>query len=211
MGSHSGVVGAALPIMYTAPSAVVGGEYRVRPAIAVRPYRGGAQARTDMPFQFVKGHPTDYAIATTQAGPDALTALVGAINGALQLAVSGGYAHPQHINRLAAIADALEGIPLEEIAELYGQNHAQAAGEVVGFSFGGLLKKAGKLAIKATPLASKAVQFIPGIGPVASSALDIAAKGAQMMQKGGGGKPKIARGAGTPASPAVPAVKASLP
>lgn len=208
MGQHSGVVGACLPIMYTAPSAVVGGEYRVRPAIAIRGYRGGIQARTDMPFQFVKGHPTDYAIATTQSAPSATTALVGAIEGALQLAVAGGYAHPQHINRLAAIADALEGIPLEEIAGLYGDSHAQAAGEVLdGFSF----KKLAKGALKPVPMASKLVQFVPGVGPIASSALDIAAKTASKLTTSKGRKAPIARGAGTPSSPAVPAEGPSNP
>lgn len=209
MGQPSPIVGAALPIMYTAPSAVVGGIYQVRPAIALRGYRGGIQARADMPLQFVRGHATDYAMATTQAAPSATTALVGAIEGALQLAVAGGYAHPQHINRLAAIADALEGMPLEEIAELYGNTHAQAAGEVLdGFSFKKLAKGALKAGLKMAPMASKLVQFVPGVGPIASSALDIAAKGAQALSKGGGRRPAqspIARGQGTPESPAVPA------
>jgi len=209
MGQPSPIVGAALPIMYTAPSAVVGGIYQVRPAIALRGYRGGIQARADMPLQFVKGHATDYAMATTQAAPSATTALVGAIEGALQLAVAGGYAHPQHINRLAAIADALEGMPLDEIASLYGDAHAQAAGEVLdGFSFKKLAKGALKTGLKFAPMASKLVQFVPGVGPIASSALDIAAKGAQALSKGrpAAARPSpIARGAGTPQSPAVPA------
>ncbi len=206
MGQHSGVVGAALPIMYTAPSAVVGGAYTVRPALALRGFRGGVQARADMPLQFVKGHPTDYAIATTQAAPGATQALVGAIEGALQLAVAGGYAHPQHINRLAAIADALEGMSLDDIAELYGATHAKAAHDaVVGFSFGGLAKGLLKKAVPFAPMASKLVQFVPGVGPIASSALDIAAKAAPMLMKEGGGKPRFKGGAGTPESPAVPA------
>jgi hypothetical protein len=215
MGQPTGVVGASLPIMYTAPSAVVGGVYNVRPALAMRGFRGGVQARADMPMQFVKGHPTDYAIATTQAAPSASAALVGAIEGALQLAVAGGYAHPQHINRLAAIADALEGIPLEEIAACYGDEHAAAAQEaVVGFSLKKLAKGALKTGLKMAPMASKLVQFVPGIGPVASSALDIAAKGASMLQKGKGAADVVrqaaraaapfSRGAATPESPAVP-------
>lgn len=216
MGQPQQLIGAALPIMYTAPSAVVGGEYRVRPAIAIRGYRGGIQARTDMPLQFVRGQPTDYAMATSHAAPSATTALVGAIEGALQLAVAGGYAHPQHINRLAAIADALEGIPLDEIAGLYGNSHAQAAGEVLdGFSLKKFAKGALKTGLKMAPMASKLVQFVPGIGPIASSALDIAAKGASMLNKPGaprGAAPSpIARGAGTPSSPAVPAPGPSNP
>lgn len=216
MGQPQQLIGAALPIMYTAPSAVVGGEYRVRPAIAIRGYRGGIQARTDMPLQFVRGQPTDYAMATSHAAPSATTALVGAIEGALQLAVAGGYAHPQHIARLAAIADALEGIPLDEIAGLYGAAHAQAAGEVLdGFSLKKFAKGALKTGLKMAPMASKLVQFVPGIGPIASSALDIAAKGASMLNKPGaprGAAPSpIARGAGTPESPVVPAPGPSNP
>jgi hypothetical protein len=99
-------------------------------------------------------------------------------------------------------------MPLDEIAELYGNKHAQAAGEVLdGFSSKKLAKGALKTGLKMAPMASKLVQFVPGVGPIASSALDIAAKGAQALSKGGGGaRPSpIARGAGTPQSPAVPA------
>lgn len=222
MGQPAGVVGAFVPVMYTAPSAVVGGEYRVRPALAMRGYRGGIQARADMPLQFVRGCATDYALATTQAGPTATAALVGAIEGALQLAVAGGHADPAHVNRLAAIADALEGMPLHEIAELYGAQHAQAAGEVLaGFDIKKFGKSALKTGLKFAPMASKLVQFVPGIGPVASSALDIAAKGAQMALTASdisaakkqaaraaarAAQPSpIAYGAATPTSPAVPA------
>jgi hypothetical protein len=156
-----------------------------------------------MPVQFVRGTATDYAMASTHAGPSASTALVGAIEGALQLAVAGGYAHPQHISRLAAIADALEGMSLEEIESLYGRTHAQAAGEVLdGFS----LKKLAKGALKFAPGASKLIQFVPGLGPIASTALDIAAKGASSVLKD---RPRAAparapQGAGTPQSPMVP-------
>ncbi len=200
MGQTQPIVGAALPIMYTAPSAVVGGLYTVRPALALRGYRGGMQARADMPMQFVPGEATDYAIATTQAAEGATAALVGAINGALQLAVAGGYAHPDHIDRLAAIADALEGVSLDDISELYGEDHAQAAGEVLeGFSFGKMMKGIAKGAVKMAPVASKLVQFVPGVGPIASTALDItAAEAAKRMAKGGkggkGGKGRATQG-----------------
>jgi hypothetical protein len=100
-------------------------------------------------------------------------------------------------------------MPLDEIAELYGNTHAQAAGEVLdGFSFKKLAKGALKTGLKFAPMASKLVQFVPGVGPIASSALDIAAKGAQALSKGrpAAGRPSpIARGQGTPQSPAVPA------
>lgn len=203
MGQPAQLIGAALPLMYTAPSAVVGGAYIVRPAIALRGFRGAAQARADMPWHWRehledKPKPSDYAMATLHTAPLASTALVGAIEGALELAIAGGYAHPAHISRLAAIADAVEGIPLDEIAQCYGDEHAAAAEQAVVGMFGGLakglMKGAGKI-IKA-PMASKLVRFVPGIGPVASTALDIA-----QSQSKGKAKPK---GKGTPADPMVP-------
>ena len=214
MGQPQQLIGAALPLMYTAPSAVVGGTYIVRPAIAMRGFRGGVQARADMPWHWRehledKPKPSDYAMSTLHTAPVASTALVGAIEGALELAIAGGYSTPAHINRLAALADAVEGVPFDEIAECYGDEHAAAAREFVG-AFG-FVKKLAKGALKAMPMASKLVQFIPGIGPVASSALDITAKAAKALQKrgggggGGGGAPaRTPRGAGTPSSPVIP-------
>lgn len=204
MGQPTGVVGAALPLMYTAPSAVVGGAYIVRPQIALRPFRGGAQARTDMPIHTgVSGHlqPSDYAMASIQHGATPQQALVGAIEGALQLAIAGGYAPQSHISRLAAIADAVEGIPLDEVAACYGEEHARAAAEVVG-AFG-FLKKSAKGLVKAMPMASKLVKFVPGVGPLASTALDVTSK--LVQKRGGGGRAAPApRGQGTPQSPVVP-------
>lgn len=210
MGQPQQLIGAALPLMYTAPSAVVGGAYIVRPAIALRGFRGGAQARADMPWHWRehlsdKPQATDYAMSTLHSAPVASTALVGAIEGALELAIAGGYSTPAHINRLAAIADAVEGIPLDEIAACYGDEHAEAARQFVGaFSF----KKLAKGALKAVPMASKLVKFVPGIGPIASTALDITAKAAKGLSRGGS-RPQAApqaapRGEGTPESPIVP-------
>lgn len=204
MGQPAQLIGAALPLMYTAPSAVVGGSYIVRPAIALRGFRGGAQARADMPWHWRehlsdKPKPSDYAMATLHTAPVASTALVGAIEGALELAIAGGYAHPAHVNRLAAIADAIEGIPLQEIAQCYGDEHAAAAEQaLVGFSLKGLAKGVAKAAT--SPMGSKLIRFVPGIGPVASTALDIAHDASKGKGKG---KPKPT-GKGTPDSPMVP-------
>lgn len=218
MGQPHPIVGAALPLMYTAPSAVVGGAYLVRPAIALRGFRGGAQARADMPWHWRehlrdKPTPTDYAMTTLHTAPLASTALVGAINGALELAIAGGYAHPAHISRLAAIADAVEGVPLDEVAACYGDEHAIAAEQVIGSFFGKLANVAkqglsfvpgGSAALKLAtgPLGSKLIQFIPGVGPIASTALDLA-KGPLASALSRGGAP-ARQGAGTPSSPIVP-------
>src|SRR5258706_3949910 len=45
----SGIIGAALPLMY-GPSSVVGGAYIVRPQIPMRPVPGPGQARPDLPW-----------------------------------------------------------------------------------------------------------------------------------------------------------------
>ena len=196
-GIAAGVYGAALPLMYTAPSAVVGGAYIVRPAIAMREFRGGVQARADMPWNWRehlddKPRPTDYAMATLHSAPLASTALTGAIVGALELAVAGGYADPSHISRLAAIADAIDGVPFEEIAACYGEEHAVAAEQVVGSFFGKAWRKAKKMAGKGLKFATrmvpgadlalkfagsglgkKLISFVPGIGPIATSALEV--------------------------------------
>lgn len=175
MGQPQGVVGAALPRMFE--NAVVGGSYIVRPQIALRPVRGAWQARADMPWHWRehledKPTPTDYAMTTLHTAPLASTALTGAIDGAIFLGEAAGYAHPAHVNRLLAIADACEGADLDELAGIYGDEDALAAQQIVGSFFGSIAN----VVKKATPFVSKGVQFIPGVGPVASTALDVAQK-----------------------------------
>jgi hypothetical protein len=175
MGQPQSVVGAALPLMYTAPSAVVGGVYRVRPAIAMRPIPGGMQSRVDLPWfsreqQGDPMQPTDYAMVTLHGARSPDDALVGAIEGACRLGVAAGFAHPDHLDRLAAIAEALDGMPLNEVSDLYGDSHAAAAEQVIGSLWGGIKN----IARKATgPLASRLVKFVPGVGPIASEAMDV--------------------------------------
>jgi hypothetical protein len=209
---HPGVIGAALPLMYTAPSAVVGGAYIVRPALAMRPFRDKIQARADLPWHWRehlkdKMTPTDYAMATLHSDPVASTALTGAIEGACRLGIAGGFAHPAHIARLNAIAEAIEGEDIRDIAARYGEQHALAAAEVVGSFFGKIAKGASSfvkkvpgagmaLKLATSPLGKKAISFIPGIGPVASTALSILPKG------GGGARPAA------PAARAAPTVQA---
>jgi hypothetical protein len=61
-------------------------------------------------------------------------------------------------------------MPLNEVSDLYGNSHAAAAEQVIGSLWGGIKS----LARKATgPLTSKLVQFVPGVGPIASTALDV--------------------------------------
>jgi len=156
--------------------ASVSGAYAVRPQIAMRPVRGAFQARADMPWQWREKlddppSPTDTAIATLHTAPVAHTALVGALDGACQLALAGGYADPEHINRLSCLADACEGHDYNELAEVYGEEHARAAKQIVGSFFGSLFHAITSpiRAITHLPIIRNVLPFaklIPGIGPV---------------------------------------------
>lgn len=170
----SGVMGAWLPPMIEAPRGV-SGAYIVRPQIAMRPMRGWIQARADLPWHW-RDHledpatPSDYAMTTLHTAPIASTALTGAILGAVELGEAAGISTDDHIDRLCALADAINGALWDELAGTYGEENANAAAAVVGSFWKGLAKAAHA----AMPFASKAVQFVPGVGPVASTALDLA-------------------------------------
>lgn len=196
--------GAVLPLMQ--PASVVGGHFEPRPSLAIRPFPRGFQARVDVPWYSpgVNGDsvPTDYAMTALHSAPVASQALVGAVCGAIELAEAAGYANPEHLARLAAVADACNGCPPHELEHRYGPQHAAAAQQLVGSFFGDVFKAAtspfqaaahfvqhpslSNLTHMATdpftsamhlaqPLARMAApiaNFIPGIGPLASSALN---------------------------------------
>jgi hypothetical protein len=187
MGRHRGNRGASVAPMVTSAGSAVVGSYLLRPSIALRPVYGQWQARADIPWQWreksllPQPSANDMAMTTLHTSPVASTALTGAINGAIHLADSSGFADEDHLQRLAAIADAAQGCGWADLAEVYGEDHANAAISVVG-SFWGSIANVAK---KALPVVSKAVQFIPGVGPVASSALDLASG---FIPDGKGGK-----------------------
>lgn len=203
MGVPRGVQGAWLPLM-NEPASVVGA-YAVRPQIAMRPVRGAYQARADMPWQWKEkldepASPTDYAMSTLHTAPVASTALVGALDGAVELAIAGGYADPEHVARLCCLADAVEGADWNELAAVYGEEEANAAQQIVGSFFGSLFKgiTAPLRAVAKIPFVKQAVSFIPGVGPVASMALSAAEK-----LKFPAGHPAAPRVVPTPAGPRV--------
>lgn len=173
--------------MPTSRSAVVGA-YIVRPQIAMRPVYGQFQARADLPWNWRehldldKPTPTDYAMTALHTAPVASTALVGAICGALKTAEAANAGDPEHLDRLAAIAEYVQGVHPDEIAEVYGIDHLEAAEAVVGSFWGGLKNIVKSVA----PIASKAISFVPGVGPIASTALDVATS---LIPSGGGPKP----------------------
>jgi hypothetical protein len=186
-----GVVGAVLPVMFN-PTELQGvgddlGEYIVRPSIALRPApRNAWQARVDLPWheQEQRIHlPTDYAMTTLHGHAHAAQALVGALEGAAKLGLAGGYAHPDHIARIGAICDTIDGVAYEDIAACYGEAHAQAADQFVGSFLSKAwkgVKKGAKAVAKGAkaiaPLASRVLKFVPGVGPLASEAIDFARK-----------------------------------
>lgn len=201
-GIPHGVRGAVLPLMFEQPQGVHGA-YIVRPQIAVRPVRGGFQARADMPWHWRehlsdKPTPTDYALTALHTAPLAHTALTGAIDGACELAECSGASTEDHINRMCALSDAIEGVDFDELAQIYGDEAAEAASQVVG-AFG-FLKHLNPLkavsVLTHNPLAQMASNFIPG----GRAALDLANQ-AQSMMPGGGAH----HAANIPGAPSFPA------
>jgi len=178
MGQHRGIIGGVLPLMY-GQTAVVGGvvgAYIMKPEIAVRPVRGQYQARADLPWYWGdhlmadKATPTDYAMTALHSAPTAATALTGAIDGVRELAHANGCGRRSDLRRLGALSDYIAGVPYEAIAEVWGDDTAAHA-QMVGWGF---LKKLGKIVSPIANLARGAIKFVPGIGPVADTALNTA-------------------------------------
>jgi hypothetical protein len=180
-----GVMGAWVPVMKERVHGV-GGTFIATPHLALRPVadRMGQveswQARADLPWHWQPGNsPADVAMVTLHQSPVSDQAVVGAVLGALQLGEASGYAHPDHVDRMAAIADACNGASWEELAEQYGPEHANAVSGIVEGFFGKALKKIGKVAkgglkfITKNPLGKLATSLIPGAS-LATTAFNMA-------------------------------------
>lgn len=176
-----GVRGAWLPVMWQRRPSSVSGAYIAQPQLALRPIADqygqpeAWQARADLPWHWGPPGkaPLDVAMASLHASPVSDQAVVGALRGAYRLGVAGGCAHEEDLTRVAAIADACDGAPWEELAELYGPEHATAAGAVVGSFFGKALKRLGRIAKGAVKFASPALNLVPG-GSLATAAFNAA-------------------------------------
>lgn len=165
MGQDQSVRGASLALMHAQPS--VSGILDPKPSMAMVPFRGNWRARVDVPF----ASDPDYAMASLAAHQHPAHALVRAINGANKLAIASGMAQQAHIDRLCAIADHIDGVPLDAIAACYGDEHAAAAQQVVGSFFGKVKNLAKKVSRVAVPI----LKFVPGAGQ-ALAALDLGSK-----------------------------------
>lgn len=171
--AQHGVSGAILAPMFAPTNEV--GAYIAKPQLALRPLmdRHGQveswQARADLPWHWQPGEsPADVAMVALHSSPVSDQAVVGALRGAWDLGMASGQAHPSHLARLAAIADACEGATWEDINERYGPEHAAAVSGIVGSFFGKAFKKLGKIAKGAVKFATKnplgklATGLIPG-------------------------------------------------
>jgi hypothetical protein len=176
-----GVRGAWLPSMWQRRPSTVSGSYIAQPQLALRPIadRDGQpeawQARADLPWHWGPpgSAPLDVAMASLHASPVSDQAVVGALRGVYRLGVAGGCAHPEDLERVAAIADACDGATWEDLAREYGPDHATAAGAVVGSFFGKALRRIGKVAKGAVRFAAPALSLIPG-GSLATAAFNAA-------------------------------------
>ena len=179
MGQPHEYAGAFLPRMDTVPRNAVSGAYIVRPQLALRPYYGGYQARTDIPWHYrenpdAKPSATDYAMVSLHASPVASAAITGAIDGALELAHCAGFANPDHIQRLECLGDACEGAPYEELLANYGPEIAGAAMAVVGSFWSHIKSLANKGLHAGLSLAKAGLPIAASFVPGGSAALHMA-------------------------------------
>ena len=174
-GRVHGIGAAVVPYMFAPPAGVSG---LGRPAIALRRIitpRGnvGFDARVDIPMSS-----TDMAVSTLERRRVASQAVIGAIMGACYASEAAGTGDVDHMSKLYAIAGILDGEDPRELVRVLGrsavvgaipflQTMGSAVGSDVGFSFGKFLKVF-------EPLASTVVSFIPGVGPIAKGAMDLA-------------------------------------
>lgn len=181
VGAH----GAWVPVMRERLHGV-GGSFIATPHLALRPVadRHGQieswQARADLPWHWRPGNgPADTAMVTLHQSPVSDQAIVGAVRGAFQLGCVSGLAHPEHLKRMSAIEEAVQGATWEEIAEVYGPEHANAASTIVGSFFGKAFKKIGKglkgglKFVTKNPLGKLVTSVIPGAG-LATAAFNMA-------------------------------------
>lgn len=188
-----GARGATLPVMFgradgNGVNGASVGSFIATPQLALRPIadRSGQleawQARADLPWHWQPGSgPADVAMASLHMSPVSSQAIVGALRGAFKLGCSSGFADPEHLKRVSAIEDICNGYSWEEVAEVYGPEHATAAGAVVGSFFGKAFKVLKKVA---SPLVRAGLSFVPG-GGLAAQAFDMASGGLKKSLKKG--------------------------
>lgn len=169
-----------------------------RPKIAMRAHRDpvhgcivGWEARVDMPWEEGVVGAEDVSMTTTHCDGCSSEALIGALMGAIDLAEASGEVSGEAIDRAEAIVDACDGAHWDDLAEIYGEEIADETMQVVGGFFKKLsrgIKKVGKgvLKVATSKFGRGLISMVPGVGPAAAAALDMAGPALKkMMDKGG--------------------------
>jgi hypothetical protein len=172
-GDDASIVGAIVKPMAADP----------RMCLALCPHRTDPRkpalwfARLDVPSE---SEPWEWSSQSGASDPN--EAITNAIHGARLIAeddISG-----EDEARLAVLHDLINGADPYEVGcaleEIHGDEFDTmkllVEGMNVGSFFGSLAHGLKKIARPFASLASKAVQFVPGVGPIASTAIDVAAK-----------------------------------
>jgi hypothetical protein len=174
------------------PTAANVGAFIALPRLALRANRENPassnieswQARADLPWNWSPSNsPTDVAMASLHmspvasqrvAGPGA--AIVGALDGAIQLARASGYVSGDTINVGAAMQWVCSGAAYPDVAREFGPEIASVAFQHVGSLFSKITKKAKKV-IKSKPVKFAAPLINPAGYALAKGALAATKKG----------------------------------
>jgi hypothetical protein len=193
------------------PTSAEVGAYMSLPRLAVRPIRTNPasseieawQARADLPWNWSPGNsPTDIAMASLHASPVASqsvvgleNAIVGALAGALEMAEASGFVDGDTMAVGEAMTWVCGGADYEVVCGEFGEDVADLAFDQVDGLFrqiGKGIKKISSGVVKA--VTSKAgrglLSMIPGVGPVAATALDMAGPSLRKMADSGKRHPK---------------------
>lgn len=181
MPAPEGIRAATLPTMAELTNSVSGVEVQL-PHLAARPrfdadgYHIGWDARADIPW--IHGpRPYDAAMAALHSAPMASQAVVGALRHGADIGYVSGMVDEAVLRRAEIMADILSGVPPVELLGAYPEDEIVSGQEqAVGFLD------------DLANIASKVVSFIPGVGPIASLAID-AGRGIAKAASGGGAKP----------------------
>jgi hypothetical protein len=172
--------GARAPTLPTMSSlSGIDGDVEVaQPQLALRPLYDrdsevvGYDARVDIPWHHADSDfRKDVASVVLRRAPVADQAVCGALRGGAWVAEASGLVHPAVVGRLLAMSDLVEGADYEHLVRTYGPEEAEQVISVIG-SFWDTF----------TDIASKVVSFVPGIGPIASAAIDAAHGGVKAIQ-----------------------------
>lgn len=174
MPGPKGTRAAAQPSMALLSGVNGYGDFVELPQLAMRPRFGrdsrllGWEARADLPWQGA-----DVAFASMHGAEEPESAVVGALRGAVGLVRVAGLVSGDVLGRAQALVDVLEGSEFGDMVGVYGYDETELAFETIGSFWDDL-----------AGVASKVVSFVPGIGPIASTAIDVTREVVKKVQAG---------------------------